>query len=485
MLVVRSSPYKTMSKIQAILSTLPEVKGPENKKALSFKQKLNWTLIILVAFFLLSAIPLWGLGQNQLAQFEQLSIILGASFGSILSLGIGPIVTASIILQLLTGAGILKFDTKTPEGRVFFQGVQKVLSIFFILFEALIYVLLGGLAPDAGLAAGTFHIYQTIIIAQLVIGGLLVMLMDEVVSKWGFGSGLSLFIAAGVAAQLMIRAFSPLSQAGSWALGAGGDPVGAVWVAIKSIVVTPNFDVAFIAISAILATIIIFLFSVYAQAMKVEIPLSFGRIRGQGIRWPLKFLYTSNIPVILIAALIANVQLWARLLENWGRPVLGTFVNGRAATGFVSWLSPPNLVQEIYFGIQTGNFNWVLLGHAAVYMAFFIIGSIIFSYFWVQTSGMDSRKQADQMMASGLQIPGFRRDPRIMEDLLARYITPLTIMGGATIGFLAATADLLGALTHGTGMLLAVLIIYNLYEEIAKDHMMDMHPALRKIMGGE
>ncbi|MDP3918426.1 MAG: preprotein translocase subunit SecY, partial [Nanoarchaeota archaeon] len=64
-----------------------------------------------------------------------------------------------------------------------------------------------------------------------------------------------------------------------------------------------------------------------------------------------------------------------------------------------------------------------------------------------------------------------------------RYIFPLTIMGGATVGFLAAGADLMGALANGTGILLAVMIIYRLYEDIAKQHMMDMNPGLRKLMG--
>lgn len=473
-----------MSAIKKLLSNLPEVKGPIHKN-LSFKQKLNWTLITLIAFFVLSAIPLWGLGQNQLAQFEQLSIILGASFGSILSLGIGPIVTASIVLQLLNGAGILKFDTSTPDGRIFFQGVQKVLSIFFIVFEAAIYVLLGGLAPDAALAAGTYRIMELILIGQLIVGGILVLFMDEIVSKWGFGSGLSLFIAAAVSSELMIRAFSPLSQAGTWALGTGGDPIGAVWVLIKSIVVVPNFDVAFLAAASIIATLLVFVISVYGQAMKVEIPLSFGRIRGQGIRWPLNFIYTSNIPVILIAALIANLQLWARLLENWGHPLLGTFSGGQAATGIIAWLSPPNIVQEIYFGIQTGAFNYISIAQALVYMAFLVVGSVIFAIFWVQTSGMDAKHQAQQMMASGLQVPGFRRDPRVMEQILDRYILPLTVMGAIFVGILAATADLLGALSHGTGILLTVMIVYKLYEDIAKKHMMDMHPALKKVMGGE
>ncbi|MEK6940679.1 MAG: preprotein translocase subunit SecY [Nanoarchaeota archaeon] len=467
-----------MSKFREILSNLPEVSGPE--KRLTFKQKLNWTIIILVSFFVLSIIPLWGLGPNNLAQFEQLSIILGASFGSIISLGIGPLVTASIVLQLLNGSGLLKFDTTSQEGRVFFQGVQKTLGFFFIIFEASVFVLLGGLSPTEGLALNQYRIIQFALIGQLVIGGVLIMLMDEVVSKWGFGSGLSLFIAAGVAEQIFVRAFSPLSQAGTWALGTGLDPIGQVWVLLKS-VFSANVDGAVLAFAGITATLLVFVISVYGQAMKVEIPLSFGRIRGQGIRWPLNFIYTSNIPVILIAALIANIQLWARLID---KPWLGTFSGGLPTGGIVSWLYGPNIVQAIYFGIRSGSFEGTILLQALVYVLFFIFGSIIFSIFWVQTSGMDAKSQAKQIMASGLQIPGFRRDPRVIEQLLSRYISPLTVMGGAFVGFLAATADLLGALSAGTGILLMVMIIYRLYEEIAKEHMMDVHPAIKKVIGG-
>ncbi|MDP1694026.1 MAG: hypothetical protein Q8L34_00625, partial [Candidatus Woesearchaeota archaeon] len=139
-----------MGFVDNIISFLPEVKKP-SEKYLPFKVKLKWTLIILVAFFILSVIPLYGLGQNALTQFESLSIILGASFGSIMSLGIGPIVTASIVLQLLVGSGILKLDQTTTEGRKFFQGLNKLLAVFFIFFEAFIYVFLGGLAPNPDL----------------------------------------------------------------------------------------------------------------------------------------------------------------------------------------------------------------------------------------------------------------------------------------------------------------------------------------------
>lgn len=466
-----------MPYVDAILAYLPEVKGPVKRK-LSFKEKLKWTGIILVAFFILSILPLYGLGQNALQQFEYLSIILGASFGSVLSLGIGPIVTSSIVLQLLNGSGILKFDLTTHEGKKNFQGTQKLLTLFFIVFEASIYVLMGGLAPELALTGAAFKIMQFILIFQLCVGGILVMFMDEIAQKWGFGSGVSLFIAAGVSGSLVTRAFSPLTTTGAWAFGSGQAPVGKVLVFFTSLMQGRPLE-SMLALSSILTTILIFMIAVYAQSMKVEIPLSFGRIRGHGIRWPLKFIYTSNIPVILTAALMANVQLWARLLENWGHPLLGTFSGSSPSTGLVAWLYSPDIVRSLL----TGSLSGIDIGHAAFYTFFMMAGSVLFSIFWVQTSGMDAASQARNMIKSGLQIPGFRRDERVLERLLNRYIWPLTIMGALVVGFLSASADFMGALVNGTSVLLTVMILYNLYESIAKEHMMDMNPMLRKMMG--
>ena len=217
----------------------------------------------------------------------------------------------------------------------------------------------------------------------------------------------------------------------------------------------------------------------FAQSMKVEVPLSFGRVRGQGIRWPLAFIYTSNIPVILAAALIATVQLWAQLLERVGITFLGTYSHTGVPTGLVAWLSPPNLLSTV---ISTQSLPLTELARALSYMSFLMIGAVIFSIFWVKTSGMDARSQAKQILSRGFQIPGFRRDERVLESLLNRYIPALTVMGGLTVGFLAATADILGALTSGTGLLLTIMILYRLYEEVAKQHAVDMNPMLRRFI---
>src|SRR3990167_2023438 len=197
-----------MSLWQTIISNLPEVEGP-TQKMLSFREKLKWTGIVLVIFFILGLMPLFGLGTNALQRFETLSIILGAEFGSLISLGIGPIVTASIVLQLLNGSGIWKFDLTTPDGKKSFQGTQKFLSLFFIMFESSIYVFLGGLAPAEQFRGTAFFFnLELVLVFQLFLGGMLILFMDEVVSKWGFGSGVSLFIAAGVSKSLFVQAFN-------------------------------------------------------------------------------------------------------------------------------------------------------------------------------------------------------------------------------------------------------------------------------------
>ncbi len=463
-----------MSWWRRLITNLPEVAGPTQKK-LSFKEKLKWTLIILVLFFVLGMVPLFGLGQNALQRFELLSVILGAQMGSILSLGIGPLVTASIVLQLLNGSGILKFDLTTKEGRQSFQGLQKVGAIFFIVFEAAIYVFMSGLAPPPDLA-GTAMYFQLelVLIFQLILGGLLIMFMDEVVSKWGFGSGVSLFIAAGVSQSVFIRALSPLPSPTNPGIATGAIP------ALFQSLSAGDPQTAILMIAGVVATVVVFVMAVYGQAMKVEIPLSFGRIRGHGIRWPLSFIYTSNIPVILVAALLANIQLWARLMQNWGLPLLGKFSGNTPVSGLVAWVASPDIVGKII----RGSIAFADFGHGFVYALIMLVGCVMFSWFWVQTSGMDAKSQAKNIMSSGLQIPGFRKDERVLERLLKRYITPLTVMGAIAVGILAAAADLAGALTSGTGLLLTVMIIYKLYEEIAKQHMMDMNPMLRKFMGG-
>ena len=460
--------------LKQIIQYLPEVRKPTEKK-LGFNQKLKWTLIVLGIYFIMYNIKLYGLSRNALERFDFLSTILGTDFGAIISLGIGPIVTSSIIIQLLVGSGIFSLDTKSEEGKKLFQGIQKLGTLFFIVFEACIFVLMRGLEASPG--------YESIVIFQLILGGLAIMFMDEVVAKWGFGSGVSLFIVAGVALQLFIGLFQFIGTDGSNCLADFGNTPcsGRILVILQSII---NGDAtgALLALAVILVTVAVFLAVVWAQNLKVEIPLSYDRLRGYGVKWPLQFFYASTLPVILVAALIANIQLFGSLLETWlGHPtLLGGFQNGQPISGFAFWVGAPNLLQAIVTGSLLGS----QILQAVFHFLFYAIFSVIFSIFWVKTTGIDAAGQAKNIANSGLQIAGFRKDPRILESILSRYIFPLTVMGGLAIGALSAFADVLGTLTSGTAILLAVMILYQLYQSVAQQHALDMSPGLRKMMGG-
>jgi len=183
----------------------------------------------------------------------------------------------------------------------------------------------------------------------------------------------------------------------------------------------------------------------------------------------------------LTAALKANFQLFAGLIEtSFGRPTwMGGFSQGTPISGLAFWLADVNIIQ----GLITGSFMSIDFIRALASTAFMVIFSTIFAVLWVKTSGMDASSQARNILSSGLQIPGFRRDERVLESILERYVTSLTVMGGAAVGLLASIADILGALVNGTAILLAIMITYQFYQNIAQQHAVDMHPALKKMMG--
>ena len=447
--------------LEPIFRFIPEVKSPVHRE--DFNEKLKWTALILVLYYVLTQIPLYGLAPGAIDQFAQLRAVMAGSFGSILTLGIGPIVTASIVLQLLVGSNLLDLDLSSHKDKSHFQATQKVLSIVFTIFEASVLVLTGNLVPIDGS-------YTLLLIVQLVIGALVIIYLDEVVSKWGFGSGIGLFIAAGVCQAIIVGTFNffPTAQ---------GLLPGIIPGFIQACVAgTPDFSV----LIPLIATIIVFAVVLYGESMRVEIPISHGSVRGHGRvrgavgKYPLKFVYSSNMPVILTSALLVNVTLFANVFQKIGVPILGHIENGKAVDGIAWLLSTPNLTMFITEPI-----------HVLIYAIFFIACCMLFSYLWVEISGLNAKKISEQLHSSGIQIPGFRSSKRQLYKILKKYIPALTIISGIYVGLIAFLADLTGALGGGTGVLLTVGILHKLYEEMAEEQLMSSNPLLRKVLGGD
>ena len=504
-----------------LIHKLPSVTGPVRR--LSFKEKLMWSGIILLVYFVMTQIIVYGVQKEAVVNLQFLEIVLGSAFGSFVTLGIGPIVTASIILQLLVGSKIIPWNMQTQEGKSLFTGTQKILAILFALIEAFVFVSFGAVPAVPG--------GQWFVILQLAIGGWVILFMDEVVAKWGFGSGVSLFIVAGVAKSIVQGLVNPLTTDGSLFEAGVTAPIGSILNSVFSIGGGQIIQ-GLLVLIPVIATVLVIFIAIYSQSIKVEVPLAYGSMSGFGRRWPLKFFYTSNMPVILVAALLANLQLVGRMLSQT-IPWLGTFDQGtgQVTGGLILFLFPPSgsagttlaiilisigvfvllgLLVAAFLKKNTNKFGLLfgviglivgilIINHPSLsgltlfsatdlirfftYSIFMIVGSVIFSLFWVQTSGMDSRSVAEQIEGVGMYIPGARRDVRIIEAKLKNYIPVLTVLGGAGIGMLAAFADFTGAIGTGTGILLATMIIYQMYEQITEQHMDDMHPFLRRMLG--
>jgi preprotein translocase subunit SecY len=444
-------PTSKLYVLEPLVRKLPEVELP--KRHVSFREKFFWTGLALIVFFVLSQVPLYGMVEAVGPGFGRLRYVLASHRGTLMELGIGPIVTAGIILQLLVGSKIINLDLGKPRDRALFTGVQKGLAMFMGVFQGTMLVLGGwyGFLPELGWAAAIF------LVIQLAIGTIIVIYLDELVSKYGFGSGISLFIAAGVSGTIIWQAFNPIGDGGAIPFF-----IRNVGVSLHDAFFRPPLpgELALPSMAGLLATIIVFLIVVYAQNMRVEIPLAYGRFGGIRGRYPIRFLYASVIPVILAMMLFANIQ------------IANAALGGRLQT-VVDYTTPPPSLSALADNPVQG----------AVYLGILVGLCMGFAYLWISMTGMGPRDVARQLDRSGMLIPGFRRDVRVMEKVLGRYIITVTLLGGAFVGALAAVADLTGALGTGTGILLTVGIVYGLYEEIARERVSEMFPAVRRLLG--
>ena len=500
--------------LKPIIGRMPTVKKPDGH--VHFRTKMTWTLSILIVYFAMTNVAIYGLGSDTIDLFSQYRAILAGASGSLMHLGIGPIVTGSIIMQLFTGAKIINLDLQDAGDKEIYQGTQKVLVLVMIIVESVPQVF-GFLEPSSSIVGEVGLTWARMtIITQLAIGSYLVFLMDESVSKWGIGSGISLFIAAGVSQAIFTGTLNwePAPGGGS-EVPSGTIPMVLWYLKNSSTADLSNggYEAMLLAppnpIVAVLGTLIVFFIVVYVESSRLELPLAHGKVRGARGRYPIRLIYASNIPVILMAALLANVNMFALLFwshpgmstwpvvgHNWrlgafdvtdgSNPVptmgLAYYVNRLA--GLQDWLLP--LISPEKYGQYLGGHEpWQVVAHMIIYMGIMIVGSIIFAKFWIETTNMGASSVAKQIQGSGMQIPGFRRDPKIVEKVLERYIPTVTVFSGAMVGFLAAGADMVGTVgqSSGTGVLLTVGIMIRMYEQIGKEQMMEMNPVLRSFFG--
>ena len=483
---------------EPLLTRMPGVTRPEGH--VPFRRKLGWTAGVLVLYFFLTNVYVYGLAGQGSDAFGQFRSILAGGQGTILQLGIGPIVTASIVLQLLGGANLLGLDTNDPRDQVLYQGLQKLLVVVMICLTGLPMVFAGNFLPASDAVANSLNIgtggVKWLMFAQIFVGGLLILFMDEVISKWGVGSGVGLFIIAGISQRLVGGFFGVPDITGQSGFLFGWYQIIFTNANLGSVLGGAGLQGLLLEQGQLLflfTTVFIFVVVVYAESVRVEIPLSHARVKGARGRFPVKLIYASVLPMILVRALQTNLQFLGRIIHSQmgdGMPAwLGDFnSNGQAIDGFFYYVAPIyNYEDWMFFITDLPVELWQVFLRISIDLTFMVIGGAIFAIFWVETTGMGPEATAQQIQNSGMQIPGFRQSPGVIEKVLERYIPQVTVIGGALVGALAVMANMLGTIGNvsGTGLLLTVSITYKLYEEIAEEQMMEMHPMMRQMFGGD
>jgi preprotein translocase SecY subunit len=466
--------------IKAASVYVPQV--PKPKKKISLTEKFVWTGIALFAYLIMGQIPLYGVTDDPRFDFLAFArVIFAAQQGTLMELGIGPIVTAGLLMQLLKGSDLIKLDFKNPDDRSLFTSATKIVTIIVIVAEGGLY----GFSVYGPLTADEAPQAIYVVIAQLIGASVIVMLLDEMIQKgWGVGSGLSLFIMAGIAQTILWSVFSVVP--------ADDGPVGILPFTISAVTDGHGSDAIFRvgqlpSLFVLALTIGVILVLVYIEGIHVDVPIVSTKYRGFTAVYPIKLLYTSVIPVILASALVANAvfmgqMLWANYNPNNTNPAFNWIAQfdpasaGGQATptgGILYYITAPR-------GLDVAAADPV---RAVGYVIFMTAIVTVFSRLWVELGGLSARTAARNLLDADVQVPGFRRSEGSVETLLNRYIPALTLLSGMIIGLLAGVSDVLNVLGTGTGILLMVNIMVSYYQTLVKEQVDTYMPGLAALLG--
>ncbi|KAF7803267.1 protein transport protein Sec61 subunit alpha-like [Senna tora] len=444
--------FRVLHLVRPFLSFLPEVQTADRK--IPFREKVIYTVISLFIFLVCSQLPLYGIHSTTGADpFYWMRVILASNRGTVMELGITPIVTSGLVMQLLAGSKIIEVDNSVREDRALLNGVG----------EAVAYVLSGMYGSVGQLGVGN----AILIIVQLCFAGIVVICLDELLQKgYGLGSGISL-------ENIIWKAFSPTTINS----GRGAEFEGAV-IGLFHLLITRTDKVRALReafyrqnlpnVTNLLATVLIFLIVIYFQGFRVVLPVRSKNARGQQGSYPIKLFYTSNMPIILQSALVSNLYFISQLLY---RKYSGNFlVNllGKWKESEYSGQSIPVGGLAYYVTAPASLADMAANPfHALFYLVFMLGACALFSKTWIEVSGSSARDVAKQLKEQQMVMPG-HRDSNLQREL-NRYIPTAAAFGGMCIGALTVLADFMGAIGSGTGILLAVTIIYQYFETFEKE----------------
>lgn len=411
-------------------------------KSKDVRKKIFFVLIILVIYRLVSHIPMPGVDAGQLAKFIENNQLIGLldifsggglSSLSIVLLGVGPYITASIVIQLLTQV-IPKLHELQKEGGE--EGHRKInqytriLSIPLAAVQAYATIILftRGSAQTGGAPLEIFNDLNPFLIAQIIVvavaGAVLVMWLGELISEYGIGNGISLLIFAGITARLPNQIQQTRATLESSDIG----PL-----------------LGFLAISLFVIAAVVFI-----QEAQRNIPIRYARqirgtksLGGTSTHLPLRVNLAGVIPIIFALSILLFPNLIANLTANVDNQTLQTISHA-----IVSFFN-----NRTYYAVS-----------------YFVL-VVLFTFFYTSIV-FEPKSIAENVQKSGGFVPGIRPGPPTARYLskVMRRIVPI---GAIFLGLIAILPFILkGAFNiatisvGGTSLLIAVSVVLDTLQKV-------------------
>ena len=397
------------------------------------RTRVLFVLGALVVFRLLATIPIPGINAAELANFVNnnqllglLNVFSGGGFSnlSIVMLGVGPYITASIVMQLMTVLiPSLKeaYQEEGDAGRARFAQYSRYVSVPLAFIQAIGFLLL---LNQNGIVANLTPLSIVTNVMVIAAGALLLMWIGELITEFGVGNGISLLIFAGIVSRIP-RDISQLAY---------------------------TFDVSQIPsyLGLLAAALLITAGVVFITEAERPIPVTYARrVRGMKVMGgvstylPLRVNQAGVIPIIFALSILLFPQMIATFLAKSSIVWVAT-----AAQSVVSALA-----NQLVYGI----------------MYFVLV--VVFTYFYTAIT-FEPHQIAKNLQKNGAFIPGVRPGPTTTE-YLANIITRITLVGALFLGSLAVLPLILRAATGitaitigGTALLIVVSVVLDLVKKI-------------------
>lgn len=375
----------------------------------AIRNRILFVLGALVVFRLLAAVPIPGVDQAVLQQFFSnnqflglLNIFSGGGLAnlSIVMLGVGPFITASIIMQLMTVMSPAMKSLYTEEGeagRAKFTQYSRMLSLPLAILQGFGFLtLLSSQGVITGLSTFDFAVNVTLVVA----GSILLMWIGELVTEYGVGNGVSIIIFSGIVAGLPAT-FSQLL------------------FTFDTAQLPLYIGFAFLALASIYAVVVM------TEAER-PVPITYAKQSRGGSTYggsssylPMRLNQAGVIPIIFALSIMLFPQMILNILTAFD----------------IGWVTRANEVVTAFMA------NQILYGASYFVLVF------LFTFFYTAVT-FDPDAIAKNLQRNGAFIPGIRPGVHTSE-YLGNLITRLTFVGGL---FLALVAVLPIAMQVATGI---------------------------------